>query len=525
MGALLIRGLISGIIVGGVVGVGGVGAVALLVEPVVLEPVAPEARGSVTSETDTPQAAVVPEVSAPEPLDAPGDAPDSSPETTVTQLPVGEPVPTVDLPLDEAEEIPAEDAPMAEQDTAPVVEAPVVAEPEVPSSDVVIGAEQEAGEEVAALTPETEAPGADAPARATPETPETPETPAPDMAAPEEEVAALAEPELAMPEVEEMPATDDAPAVDPVPEAAPEAAQPETPAAETPAADTTVTETDDGTLIAGAGQVTPGVDTDEDRLGGDPEPPPPAVSDRLPRIGDEPAAESEVPSPLAEDVPLLRKNALDFTTIPELPEMAVVLLDTGPGRETVGDVALMPFPLSVAVDASQPDAEAAIDYYRANNAEVILVVPFPPGVTATDVDVTMQAYDALLDKVVAVMVPESVGFQNAGDAAAQLATVLGEKGLGLLSYPAGLNTGHKTAVSEGVPATLVFRDLDPEDQSADVIRRFLDNVAFRARNEEGTVALARVRPDSLQALLEWSLGNRAQTVNLAPLSALLIEQM
>nr|WP_255553688.1 divergent polysaccharide deacetylase family protein [Maritimibacter sp. DP1N21-5] len=205
--------------------------------------------------------------------------------------------------------------------------------------------------------------------------------------------------------------------------------------------------------------------------------------------------------------------------------MAVVLIDSGPERAEVGDVALMPFPLSVAVDASQPDVETAIDFYRANNAEVVLIVPFPPGATATDVDVTMQAYEPLLDRVVAIMVPESVGFQNAGEAATQLATVLGEKGLGLLTYPEGLNTGHKTAVSAGVPATLVFRDLDAEGQSPDVIRRFLDNVAFRARNEEGTVAVARVRPDSLQALLEWSLGNRAQTVNFAPLSALLLEQM
>ncbi|WP_298491670.1 divergent polysaccharide deacetylase family protein [uncultured Maritimibacter sp.] len=518
----MIRGLISGIIVGGVVAAGGVGAVALLVEPVVLEPGAPDAAVP----SDTPEAAVVPEVSAPEPLDPPSD---TAPDNTVTQLPVGEPGPTVDLPLDEAEEIPAEDAPMAEQDTAPVIEAPVDDEPE--AAGVVAEPVEETGAEIAAVEPQAETPDAGS-AEAETETAEAepPVADTPETTAPEEEVSALAEPEASMPEVAEPPATDNTPPSEPAPEDVSEASQADTPPSapqpsDPPAAETTVTETDDGTLIAGAGQVTPGVDTEEDRLGGDPEPPQPAVSERLPRIGDEPAAEAEPPSPLAEDVPLLRKNALDFTTIPELPEMAVVLLDTGPGREEVGDVALMPFPLSVAVDASQPDAEAAIDYYRANNAEVILVVPFPPGVTATDVDVTMQAYDALLDKVVAVMVPESVGFQNAGDAAAQLATVLGEKGLGLLSYPAGLNTGHKTAVSEGVPATLVFRDLDPEGQSPDVIRRFLDNVAFRARNEEGTVALARVRPDSLQALLEWSLGNRAQTVNLAPLSALLIEQM
>ena len=57
-----------------------------------------------------------------------------------------------------------------------------------------------------------------------------------------------------------------------------------------------------------------------------------------------------------------------------------------------------------------------------------------------------------------------------------------------------------------------------------MIRRFLDNAAFRARNEDGVIVLARARAETLEALQEWSLGNRAQTVTLAPISAVLLAE-
>jgi hypothetical protein len=149
-------------------------------------------------------------------------------------------------------------------------------------------------------------------------------------------------------------------------------------------------------------------------------------------------------------------------------------------------------------------------------------VPLPEGATATDVAVTFEAYAPLLERTVAAMVDEASGFQTLGAGAVQVAAGLAESGHGLVSFPQGLNTGHKAAIKEGVAAGLVFRDLDGEGQAPVVIRRFLDNAAFRARGERGVIVVARARPDTIQALLEWSLGNRAQTVTLAPLSAVLM---
>jgi polysaccharide deacetylase 2 family uncharacterized protein YibQ len=68
----------------------------------------------------------------------------------------------------------------------------------------------------------------------------------------------------------------------------------------------------------------------------------------------------------------------------------------------------------------------------------------------------------------------------------------------------------------------VFRDFDGKGQGATVIRRFLDQAAFRASQEEdGVIMVGRLRPDTISALLLWGLQDRASSVALAPVSAVL----
>ena len=76
-----------------------------------------------------------------------------------------------------------------------------------------------------------------------------------------------------------------------------------------------------------------------------------------------------------------------------------------------------------------------------------------------------------------------------------------------------------------MPAATVFRDFDSADQTPTVIRRFLDQAAFRADQEGGVIMLGRVRPDTISALLLWGLQDRAERVALAPVSALLKSQV
>ena len=248
------------------------------------------------------------------------------------------------------------------------------------------------------------------------------------------------------------------------------------------------------------------------------------VTGRLPAIGRETATPVAADTPeTVAIVPAIERNAVPFENPEGRPVMAVLLVDDGPARSDLGDLKNLPFPISFAVDASAKDAEEAIAFYRNAGAEVVLLVPLPDWAAPEDVEITLQAYAPLLDQAVAVMIPGASGFQTMGDAARQLAVVLSETGHGLITLPQGLNTGHKSAIKQGVPAGLVFRELDNDGQTVAVMRRFLDNAAFKARLQPGVILLGHARPDTIRALIEWSLGNRAKTVALAPISAVLLQ--
>ena len=100
---------------------------------------------------------------------------------------------------------------------------------------------------------------------------------------------------------------------------------------------------------------------------------------------------------------------------------------------------------------------------------------------------------------------------------------LAEDGRGLLTISRGLNTALRAADEAGVPAATIYRDIDTEWQSARVIRRFLDQSAFRARQQSGVVLFGRLRPNTLTALKNWGKSSRAEQIAMAPLSAVLTE--
>ena len=89
-------------------------------------------------------------------------------------------------------------------------------------------------------------------------------------------------------------------------------------------------------------------------------------------------------------------------------------------------------------------------------------------------------------------------------------------------FPKGLDTASKLIAREGVPTATIFRDFDSDGQTATVIRRFLDQGAFKAsRLEGGVIMLGRLRAETVSALLIWGLQDRVSQVALAPVSAVL----
>jgi uncharacterized protein len=68
---------------------------------------------------------------------------------------------------------------------------------------------------------------------------------------------------------------------------------------------------------------------------------------------------------------------------------------------------------------------------------------------------------------------------------------------------------------------LIFRQIDAEGEDVPVMRRYLDRAAFKAAQDGEAVVVGTLRPETLAAILEWTIEGRASSVALAPASALL----
>ncbi|SPF76709.1 hypothetical protein ALP8811_01723 [Aliiroseovarius pelagivivens] len=260
------------------------------------------------------------------------------------------------------------------------------------------------------------------------------------------------------------------------------------------------------------------------------------TTNRLPSIGST-APETEnsvsdegVPSPEAgvlrvdlSSSPLaIERNSVPVPDTKGRPLMAVVLKDMGPERTQLEGIEKLPFPVSIVLDVTAPDLDDAIAFYRGAGAELVMQADLPSAATPTDAEVNLQVQQAKLNMGVAVYMAPDSGFQTNAPLSRQISEILVASGHGLITRPEGLNTGHKNALKTGVPSALVFRDLDGNGQDNKVIRRFLDNAAFKADQEEGVILMGRAVPQTVAALVEWSLGNRVSSVAMVPVSAVLL---
>ncbi|MFZ1469120.1 MAG: divergent polysaccharide deacetylase family protein [Paracoccaceae bacterium] len=265
-------------------------------------------------------------------------------------------------------------------------------------------------------------------------------------------------------------------------------------------------------------------------------PPAPALSattegvkiGRLPSIGsDAPAADpadsSTVSSAASDDRPLV-KYARDFDNPGAKPTFAIVLIDDGATATDRAALAALPFPVSFALDPTDArSAEYAALYRAAGQEVVILASAVPKGGSASDIEVTMAAMANALPETVAVMETPGRGFQGDRPLATLVVPVIKSQGRGLLTWDQGLNAADQVARREGTPSTMVFRDLDGAGEAAPVIRRYLDRAAFKAAQEGHVTVVGRTSPDTVAAILEWTVEGRAATVALAPLSAILTQ--
>ncbi len=240
----------------------------------------------------------------------------------------------------------------------------------------------------------------------------------------------------------------------------------------------------------------------------------------LDRDGDSDSPDADT-APAAE-VPPLRRFAADPGDLTDgEPELSVVLLDDGAGPLGPDTVEAFPFPVSFAIPPSHPRAAEAAAAYRARGFEVLALASLPEGASASDVEVTLEGALQAVPEAVAVLEAPGGGLQASRATAEQAAGFLAASGHGLVLMPGGLSSALGFAQRDGVGAATVFRDFDGSGQAPEVMRRFLDQAAFKARQEGAVVMLGRLRADTVSALLLWGLQDRAASVALVPVSHIL----
>lgn len=524
-----LRGFLAGLFWGGIVSAVGLGVVSELAPLPANQDKAPVAEAA-TAEVPSAEPVTAPESPAPEspaaevaapatPEPAAPAAPDATPPATPTAEPApaapeASPTPTEPTPTDPApaEPAPAEPAPV---EPAPVEPAPQATPPKsVPTAPAAVTAP--AGLPPGpATTPEAEpAPQPSAPvapisgegADAAPAPVEAP--PAPPSPAPPSPEPASAEPQApAAPAPDQAAVADaDAPLPGEVPAHSPLAPVPE-PDAPAP-------------VVEPAAPAEPLLDRPEPGLEGEVEG---VTTNRLPRIEAEAPATPEAAKAAPADPRPVVRYAAAFDNPQAKPLFSILLIDDGQAKIDRAALAALELPITIALDPAAPDAEYLAELYRRGGKEVaMLATQIPEGAAPSDLQVTLDAHAKVLAQSVAVVDLPEGGFQNNRQIAADLVPFIKDQGRGLVTFDKGLNAGDQVAKREAVPSALIFREIDAEGEDTAAMRRHLDRAAFKAAQDGRVAVLGRAQPDTIAALLEWSIEGRAGSVALAPLTAVLV---
>lgn len=264
----------------------------------------------------------------------------------------------------------------------------------------------------------------------------------------------------------------------------------------------------------------------------------PAAGPRLPTVAD--VAEPSLPGVRATTPGItagagaerprlgaLARNAIGFEAEDGQPLMSILLIDAGEAGLDPEVLGTFSIPVTFAIDPAAPGSAQRAARLRAAGFEVVALLPggdagLAPDTTPADVETALASYFDTLPQAVALFDPRDDAARAANGAAArQLLAFLGDSGHGLLTRDTGLNSLPQAARRAGLPAATVFRELDAAREEAPAIRRYLDRAAFRARSDGSVIMLGHTYPETVRALFEWDMTGEAETVRLAPVSAVL----
>lgn len=209
----------------------------------------------------------------------------------------------------------------------------------------------------------------------------------------------------------------------------------------------------------------------------------------------------------------------------EKPTMSIILVDVGNAGVTLNTAATLDLPVTFAVAVDRADASLAARSYFSNGHEVLALSPRSVELSLSGGQSEEQVAGLL--KEFFRIVPQSVGLLDVPEATLQNDRVLSNHvlaallptGHGLVTYEQGLNVVKREADKTGIPAGLIFRDLDQKGESEEAIQRHLDRAATEASRVGHVLVIGSTRAGTIEAIKAWSQSRTARNVALAPVSA------
>lgn len=249
----------------------------------------------------------------------------------------------------------------------------------------------------------------------------------------------------------------------------------------------------------------------------------------LPRIGegsDAPIVVDHEPLPSATPQSALQRNSLYQAGPGTADKMALVLSDPGLPMARRRMLAALDVPFTIALNPMDSTAREAAEIYREGGKEVlILAAGLPEGATASDLDVSLNAYFEALPLAVGVIdLPEN-GFARNAALLREVLPLLAQDGHGFLTFSGGLAQAGRSAEAAGIAHAEVFRVLDAGNESVFTIRRFLDRAVFQASQIGNVIVFGdAANEDTLEAIKMWREERRAGQITLVPVSGILLHQ-
>ncbi len=218
----------------------------------------------------------------------------------------------------------------------------------------------------------------------------------------------------------------------------------------------------------------------------------------------------------------LQRYSRSFSNLEQKPLFTILLVDEGGDGVDRAALAAQDLPLTIVIDPAKPEALAQAKIWREGGQEVVLSgAGLPATVSGADYGAALKALADGLPEAVALVDLDGRTFQNDLGLAAEIVPFLAQSGRGLVTLDQGANPADQSAKREGLPHGRIFRKLDVDRETADVVARYLDRAAFKAAQEGRVAVLGHLRPDTISGIMQWAVEGRAASVSLAPVSALL----